>query len=153
MSVLRVTKEFSFDMAHALYQYPGACKNIHGHTYHLSVTLRGKVKDIPGGGDDGMVLDFGKLKSLVQEEILYVYDHALVLKREQASLIHEEYAKAMNLKWIVMEKQPTCENLLLHFKKILQGKLKHESHLELIHLRLRETPTAYCEWFLDDEKT
>jgi 6-pyruvoyltetrahydropterin/6-carboxytetrahydropterin synthase len=43
MNKIRVTKEFTFEMAHALKDYKGKCENIHGHTYHLVVTIIGNV--------------------------------------------------------------------------------------------------------------
>lgn len=148
MRIVRVTKEFSFDMAHALYGYPGACRHIHGHTYHLSVTLRGKVKHLNGDPEDGMLIDFGRVKKMVQEEILQHYDHALILKHENAPLIREE--EAGELKWILTAEQPTCENLLLRFQTLLLDAMKEEPNLELVHIRLRETPTSYCDWFAED---
>lgn len=150
MNIVRVTKEFSLDMAHALYAYPGPCRHIHGHTYHLSVTLRGKVKQIKGDPEDGMVMDFGRLKKIVQEEIMQHYDHALILKNESATLIQEEAARDM--KWMLTIEQPTCENLLLRFRRLLMDALKKEKEVELVHLRLRETPTSYSEWFIEDHR-
>ena len=59
---IRVTKVFTFDMAHALYGYDGPCKNIHGHTYILSVTLKGKVINENNHPKNGMVIDFSDFK-------------------------------------------------------------------------------------------
>ena len=42
--MIRITKEFKFEMAHALHGYDGLCKNIHGHSYKLWVTIRGEVR-------------------------------------------------------------------------------------------------------------
>ena len=55
--MIRITKEFKFEMAHALYGYDGLCKNIHGHSYRLWVTVRGEVLEENGSKKDGMVLD------------------------------------------------------------------------------------------------
>ncbi len=67
---IRVTKDFTFDMAHALYGYDGPCKNIHGHTYHLSITLLGKpIADIEHV-NLGMVIDFVELKDVVKKHII-----------------------------------------------------------------------------------
>ena len=41
MNMIRITKQFNFETAHALYGYDGKCKNIHGHNYKLSVTVVG----------------------------------------------------------------------------------------------------------------
>ena len=55
--MIRITKEFKFEMAHALHAYDGLCKNIHGHSYRLWVTVKGDVKNEKGHTKDGMVMD------------------------------------------------------------------------------------------------
>ena len=77
MPKIRITKKFSFEMAHALYNYDGLCRNIHGHTYKLEVTLLGEAQKNAGQPKDGMVMDFGALKKLVNKKIVHVFDHAL----------------------------------------------------------------------------
>ena len=70
MPKIRVTKRFHFEMAHTLYEYDGLCRNIHGHSYNLEVTLIGEPRNEPGHPKDGMVLDFGDLKEIVKSEIV-----------------------------------------------------------------------------------
>ena len=76
---IRVTKKFTFDMAHALYGYDGPCRNIHGHTYHFSVTLIGEAIQDNTLPKNGMVIDFTELKHIVSENVIQIFDHALVL--------------------------------------------------------------------------
>ena len=84
MSVIRITKEFQFEMAHALLGYDGPCKNIHGHSYKLDVTVKGNVKAGTEDSDEGMVVDFGIIKKLVKELIVDEFDHSLVLNEKMA---------------------------------------------------------------------
>ena len=70
MSTIRITKEFTFETAHALYGYDGKCKNIHGHSYKLAVTVIGTPITDPTNVKMGMVIDFGDLKSIVKEEVV-----------------------------------------------------------------------------------
>ncbi|HSO85026.1 MAG TPA: 6-carboxytetrahydropterin synthase, partial [Draconibacterium sp.] len=65
MPKIRVTKRFHFEMAHTLYEYDGLCRNIHGHSYYLEVTLIGEPRNEPKHPKDGMVLDFGEIKEIV----------------------------------------------------------------------------------------
>ena len=144
---IRVTKDFTFDMAHALYGYDGPCKNIHGHTYHLSITLLGKpIADIEHV-KLGMVIDFGDLKEVVKKHIIEVFDHALVLNEEapysKSEVISNEFEKV-----ILMPFQPTCENLLLHFVDLLQDQFAHDT--KLVAIRLQETPNSGAEWRVED---
>ena len=82
MGRIRVSKEFNFEMAHALWNYDGACKNIHGHSYRLFVTILGSPISDPTDPKFGMVLDFKDLKKLVKGPIVDYFDHALVLYKE-----------------------------------------------------------------------
>lgn len=147
-SLVRVSKRFTFDMAHALYGYDGLCKNIHGHTYHLSVTLLGKPIQNSDDVKLGMVIDFSDLKKIVQEQILSTYDHALVINKEapysKNELLFKEFEKV-----ILVDYQPTCENLLLHYVRLIQAALP--TVYTLVSVRLEETPTSYAEWLLSDQ--
>jgi len=136
-------------MAHALYGYDGPCKNIHGHTYHLSITLIGKpIEDIKKA-KLGMVIDFGDLKDIVHKHIIQVFDHALVLNQEapysKSEVISNEFEKV-----ILVPFQPTCENLLLDFVDRLSDKFNILT--PIFSIRLEETPTSYAEWFLEDNQ-
>ena len=146
---IRITKKFSFDMAHALYGYDGPCKNIHGHTYHLSITLIGNpIEDIKKT-KLGMVIDFGDLKEIVNKHIIHFFDHALVLNQEapysKSEVISNEFEKV-----ILVPFQPTCENLLLHFVDILKDKFSIST--PLVNIRLEETLSSYAEWFIEDNQ-
>jgi len=144
---IRVTKKFTFDMAHALFGYDGPCKNIHGHTYHLSVTLMGTPLSDSNDTKLGMVIDFGDLKSIIKKNIIDIYDHALVLNEQapysKSDVIVNEFEKV-----ILVPFQPTCENLLLKF--VQSVKSLFPPHVTLVSIRLDETPTSYAEWFLGD---
>lgn len=142
---IRVTKEFCFEMAHALFGYDGPCSNIHGHSYKLSVTLKGvPVKDITDP-KVGMVVDFSEIKKWVNAEIIKPFDHALVLNKNTPQKL---LAELKDQKLIMFECQPTCENLLIHFvekiKKIVP------TTITIHHIMLRETATSYAEWYAED---
>ena len=145
-SVVRITKQFSFEMAHALYGYDGSCKNIHGHSYRLSVTVIGKVISESKNLKMGMVMDFADLKKIVNENIIMKYDHALVLNANtpHKKSINNKLFEKVNL----VKFQPTCENMLVHFAETLRNKFT--KNVRLHHLKLRETPSSYAEWFSDD---
>ena len=147
MNVIRVTKEFNFEMAHALYGYNGPCKNIHGHSYNLSVTLIGNVINEKENPINGMVIDFTDLKKIVQNSIISELDHTLILNGNSP---HRDIKNNEDLfeRILLVNFQPTCENLLLDFV----GKIKSQlpENLKLHHLFLRETATSYAEWYAED---
>ena len=145
--IIRVTKQFSFDMAHALEGYDGPCKNIHGHTYRLAVTVSGKVMNDPAHPKNGMVIDFTDFKSIVEKQVVKVFDHALVLQQSSvfAELLHERMTENNIL---LTEYQPSCENLVIDCKNRIAPHLPFNITLERI--RLDETPTSYAEWLKTD---
>lgn len=145
MSIIRITKEFKFEMAHALVGYNGPCKNIHGHSYRLNVTVKGNVKNGTSDSDEGMVVDFGIIKKIVNELIINKYDHALVLN-DKMKIDFSTFDFMQKL--ILVPFQPTCENLLLHYADLIKAQLP--SNILLHSLFLRETPTSFAEWFADD---
>jgi len=147
MSKIRVTKEFHFEMAHALWNYDGKCKYVHGHSYKLSVTVLGSPIDNWENSKNGMVMDFGDLKRIVKEQIVDIQDHALLLSHkvpDKDSLKNQQ----MYEKCIFTDYQPTCENMLVDFAHRLQTNLP--PHVKLYSLRLQETATSYAEWFASD---
>jgi len=147
MSVIRITKEFDFEMAHALTGYNGKCRNIHGHSYHLKVCVKGKIKQGTTDSDEGMVMDFGNLKQLVNEQIIKPFDHGLVLN--QKVKLSQELSKGFEGVHFVPF-QPTCENLLFHFAERIKDVLPQNQRLH--HLLLRETASSFAEWWAEDNK-
>jgi 6-pyruvoyltetrahydropterin/6-carboxytetrahydropterin synthase len=92
MKKIRITKQFSFETGHALYGYDGKCKNVHGHSYKLSVTVIGEPITDQTNVKFGMVIDFKDLKKIVEEEVVDVFDHATVFNKNTP---HVELAKEL----------------------------------------------------------
>jgi 6-pyruvoyltetrahydropterin/6-carboxytetrahydropterin synthase len=133
------------EMAHALYGYDGLCKNIHGHSYRLWVTLRGPVLEKHGHEKDGMVLDFGLLKRLVKPHIIDKYDHSFVLN---ANSSHANIDLSAFEKVYLLPYQPTSGNLVNDFVSIIKNQLP--DNIELYKVVLSETANSFAEWCLDD---
>jgi 6-pyruvoyltetrahydropterin/6-carboxytetrahydropterin synthase len=147
MSTIRVTKEFRFEMAHVLQNYDGPCRNVHGHSYILYVTIAGEPKDDPKDGCNGMVIDFGDLKRLVEKEIIDRYDHAIVVAGYMPEKQLNHY-KDLFENIIIAPYQPTCENLVGDFAAHLRNKTPDGVFLH--SLKLYETATAFAEWHASD---
>ena len=143
MSITKITKQFSFEMAHALRNYDGLCRNIHGHSYKMDITLAGQPLHDENSPKNGMVMDFGDLKRLVNEEVISLLDHALVLNsKTDAQLV--EVLKQNYEKIVTVDFQPTTENLLEFIAAKIQSRLPETVTLTCV--RLRETDTSYAEW-------
>jgi 6-pyruvoyltetrahydropterin/6-carboxytetrahydropterin synthase len=149
MANIRVTKEFTFEMAHALLGYDGACKYVHGHSYGLAVTVVGQPIQDNTNPKLGMVIDFGDLKKIVRETVVNIFDHALVLNSWTP---RESFKSSKDLfdKLIFVDYQPTSENLVADFADRIKNKLPE--NIKLLSLRLRETATSYAEWYATDNE-
>ncbi len=150
MSTIRVTKSFSFETGHALYGYDGLCKNVHGHSYKLHVTVVGRPIDDQNHVKNGMVIDFKDLKSIVKSEVVDVFDHATVFNKNTP---HVELAKILSdsgHKVLLVDYQPTSEKMVIDFAHRIASRLP--AHIKLHNLRLHETATAYAEWYAKDQE-
>lgn len=148
-SYIRITKEFKFETAHSLPGYDGLCKNIHGHSYELLVTVAGypiKEKNHP---KRGMVMDFGDLKKIVRELIVEPFDHSLILRSDVSKTLVAELKKNYE-KIILLDYQPTSEMMLVDFAERIKNKLPE--NIDLKYLMLRETVTSYAEWFAEENE-
>jgi|SRR6056297_319520 len=147
MAKIRVTKEFNFEIAHALWNYNGPCANIHGHSYKLFVTVIGEPINDINNPKNGMVIDFGDLKNIVNTEIVHPLDHAVILSREAAENI-PFLDNQMFYNQYITPYQPTCENLVEDFAQKIIKKLP--PRLKLHSIKLHETGTSFAEWYAED---
>jgi len=148
MSNIRITKQFSFETGHALYGYDGKCRNVHGHSYKLSVTVIGTPITDSGNVKFGMVIDFSDLKRIVKEEIVDVFDHATVFNKNTP---HVELAKELSKRdhnVLLVDYQPTSEMMVVDFAEKIKSRLPQ--NIELHSLKLQETASSYAQWFASD---
>ena len=148
MTHIRITKQFSFETGHALYGYDGKCKNVHGHSYKLSVTVTGEPISDNSNVKFGMVIDFGDLKKIVKEEIVDLFDHATVFNKNTP---HVELAKELQDRGhhvLLVDYQPTSEMMVIDFAEKIKSRLPE--NIKLHSLKLQETATSFAEWYASD---
>ncbi|AMC11371.1 6-pyruvoyl tetrahydropterin synthase [Lutibacter profundi] len=149
MSTIRITKKFHFETGHALYGYDGKCRNVHGHSYKLSVTVIGTPISNSTNVKYGMVIDFGDLKKIVASEIVDKFDHATVFNKNtpHIELANELEKRGHNI--ILVDYQPTSEMMLVDFAKKIKNRLPKT--IKLHALKLQETGTSHAEWYAEDQ--
>ena len=148
MNSIRITKQFSFETGHALYGYDGKCKNVHGHSYKLFVTVIGQPISDSSNVKFGMVIDFGDLKKIVKKEIVDKFDHATVFNKNTP---HIELAKELSNRGhhvILVDYQPTSEMMIIDFANKIRKHLPE--NIKLHSLKLQETETSFAEWYAED---
>jgi 6-pyruvoyltetrahydropterin/6-carboxytetrahydropterin synthase len=148
MSKIRITKQFTFETGHALYGYDGKCKNVHGHSYKLSVTVIGSPISDKDNVKYGMVIDFGDLKKIVKQEIVDIFDHATVFNKNTPHIELADELKNRGHHVILVEYQPTSENMVIDFAEKIKSRLP--SSIKLHSLKLQETETSFAEWYQSD---
>ena len=135
--MLTVTKSVKFDAAHVLTNHQGLCKNLHGHTYRVEVS----VSQQPGDTAD-MVIDFKDLKHTCEEVILSRFDHAFIY--DSSSVGESEIAAVVEkngMRTVAIPFRSTAENVSRYFF----GELK--AHLPgLCSVRVWETPDSCAEY-------
>jgi 6-pyruvoyltetrahydropterin/6-carboxytetrahydropterin synthase len=146
---IRVTREFTFEMAHVLGNYDGPCRNVHGHSYRLFVTLSGVPVNDPDNPKNGMVIDFTDLKNIVLSRIVNQFDHSVVLcsdfDPEKRTMMENTFGNT-----VIVDYQPTCENLVADFAQRLSDVMP--AGVSLHSLKLYETAKSYAEWFAEDNR-
>lgn len=149
MSKIRITKQFSFETGHALYGYDGKCKNVHGHSYKLSVTVIGTPITDNTNVKYGMVIDFGDLKKIVKSEIVDIFDHATVFNQNTPHVDLAKELESRDHNVILVNYQPTSENMVIDFAEKINRRLPE--NIKLFSLKLQETETSFAEWFVGDQ--
>ncbi|MDO3694171.1 6-carboxytetrahydropterin synthase [Wenyingzhuangia sp. chi5] len=147
---IRITKKFDFETGHALHGYDGKCRNVHGHSYKLYVTVIGTPIQDPNHVKNGMVIDFTDLKEIVKSEVEDVFDHATVFNKNTP---HVELAKELQDRGhnvILVDYQPTSEMMILDFAEKIKNRLPN--HIQLHSLKLQETSSSFAEWYASDQE-
>ena len=148
MSTIRITKQFTFEAGHALYGYDGKCKNLHGHSYKLFVTVIGSPISDSKNVKYGMVLEFGDLKKIVNQEIVDVFDHATVFNKNtpHIELANELIKRKHHV--LLTDYQPTTEMMVIDFADRLKKRLPKT--IKLHSIKLQETDSSFAEWYASD---
>lgn len=123
-----ITKIFRFEAAHKLPNHDGKCRNLHGHTYKVEVTVAGDL--VTTGPQEGMVVDFGYLSRIWKERLESRLDH--------------QYLNDV-------DPIPTAERIAEFIHVVFSDGLAalDREDLELVSIRVWETETSYAEYFGD----
>lgn len=155
--MIRVTKEYSWDMAHMLANHDGLCKNVHGHTYKMQVTVGSDdvQREIGTAADYGMVVDFKQLSNLVKQEVVEQWDHAFMAWENSNDPVEQAITKllyANGRRIILVHYRPTAENMVKHiFDKLeLAFFIEFGERIKLLGIKLWETPTSFAELLAEE---
>jgi len=110
MTMLTITRKLEFDAGHRIPDHKSQCRNLHGHRYTVEITLTGRVIDIEGSSDNGMIMDFSDVKAIAKQHLVDVWDHAFLVYAKDTAV--REFLDSMpGHKTVVIDRIPTVENL------------------------------------------
>ena len=139
-----ITRRIEFDAGHRIPSHSSKCRNVHGHRYVLLVTVRGKVQTTLGNTDDGMVTDFGDLKTIVMSCVGEPWDHAFLCYKGDHEMVDALSILGPNHKHVLLGFIPTAENLAKHAYELIEAELAclPSKTFELKRVTLFETPNC-----------
>ena len=143
---MRITRRLEFDAGHRIPDHRSQCRHLHGHRYALEITLSGDVIERNGDPANGMVMDFGDIKTIALREVVDLWDHAFLVyagDTEVRSLLE----KIPGHKTVVLDVVPTAENLATLAFRLLAPHYTHAygNNLKLVQVRLYETPNCWAD--------
>ena len=79
--VTRIRRYVETDTGHRVPNHKSKCKHLHGHRYRFEAEIEGDVVDVSGVSDEGMLMDFSDISTILTREVHDVVDHAFVVYR------------------------------------------------------------------------
>ena len=145
--ICRISKEIEFDAGHRVQSHGSKCRNPHGHRYRVRVTCEGRIVNDPGSEDDGMLVDFGDLKTLMTTHVHDVLDHGFVVEASDSLYqVLDGGCPGQTEPWrvIVFSYPPTAENFARWCWKQLEEPISNRFRdgLQLVEVAVWETPTS-----------
>ena len=141
-----ITRRLEFDAGHRIPEHDSQCRHLHGHRYAIEITLSGDVIQKKGAPDNGMVMDFAKVRDIAREHLVEVWDHAFLVYKSDTIVL--EFLRSLpGHKTVVLNATPTAENMALEAFRILDRAYRdiYGNHLRLEHIRLYETPHCWAD--------
>lgn len=138
-----ISKTFRFEASHVLPKHEGKCSRLHGHSWVLIVSIEGPINT-----ETGFVADYGKLKNLVDEEIVVKLDHTHLGYGVAYCQPSSYSAKGECFKPFYGDKfYPSSENLAVKIGETLTPYIQELGKDVRIHeIIIEETCTSRATW-------
>jgi 6-pyruvoyltetrahydropterin/6-carboxytetrahydropterin synthase len=143
---MQITRRLEFDAGHRIPDHQSQCRHLHGHRYALEITLAGTVLNTAGNSENGMVMDFSRIKTLARQYIVDAWDHAFLAYRGDTAIV-EMLAAIPDHKTVLLDVVPTAENLARVAFETLDPlyQASYGNQLRLERVRLYETPNCWAD--------
>lgn len=141
---ITVSKETQFDTGHRVPGHRSKCRHPHGHRYRVRATCVGEIVTTPGAPDEGMLVDFGDLKTMLTQLVHDRFDHAFVVHADDVAMRTALSYGDPDWKVVVFDAVPTAENLARWIADTLDVAIteRYLGQLALTRVDVWETPTS-----------
>lgn len=139
--MIKIGKEYIWQMSHRLPYHDAGCENIHGHSYKLFVELWGELNE------RGMLMDFYDMNKIVEPFVMGKLDHGFICSNDDKKMI--AFLQENNFKHYVFNKFTTCENMCQMFIDEFKPKFAEFSNIKKMAVKVYETADAYA--YLESE--
>jgi len=148
---MRITRRLEFDAGHRIPDHASQCRHLHGHRYAIEITLSGDIIDAAGQAVNGMVMDFGEVKTIARQHVVDLWDHAFLVYRGDRA-VADFLANMPGHKTVTLDTVPTAENLAREAFRLLEPRYRdtYGNQLRLERIRLYETPNCWADATRDD---
>lgn len=145
--MITISKEIEFDAGHRVPNHKSKCRNPHGHRYRVVATISGVIVDEAGASDEGMLLDFGDLKSILVSYVHDPLDHGFIVFEGDKALwgvFEDGDAWVHDWKIIKFPYIPTAENIAKWVWEEIEEPLANSfrGNFWLDSVTVYETPTS-----------
>ena len=143
---MRITRRLEFDAGHRIPHHDSQCRHLHGHRYAIEVTVSGDIIATDSDPEQGMVVDFAGIKTIVQQQIVAPWDHAFLAHADDKPVL--DFLSTMpGHRTVTFDAPPTAEHLALSAFRLLVAAFAavYGVRLRLEQVRFYETPNCWAD--------
>ncbi|MDO4585040.1 MAG: 6-carboxytetrahydropterin synthase [Planctomycetia bacterium] len=137
MASFTIAREMEFCYGHRLLNHPGKCRFLHGHNGRVRIVVAADTLN-----EQGMVIDFGEIRSTLEKWVDEELDHRTILSQDDPLV---EVLQAQGEKVVVLPVPPTAENLARFLSEKGCG-----MGLNIVAVQFWETPKCCAHYTVDN---
>jgi len=137
--MIKLGKDYVWEMSHRLPFHNGWCKNIHGHSYKMRLELVGELDE------NGMLIDFYDIDKVVKP-IITQYDHSMLVDEKDEKTL--KFLRENDFRYVAINFTSTSENIAIHFAKQFAEEFRKHENIKELSVRVYETSDAFAEYSL-----
>ncbi len=136
------------DTGHRVPNHKSKCRHMHGHRYRFEAEIEGDVVAVEGVSDEGMLIDFSDVSTILTHHIHDIIDHAFVVYEKDELLLKMFEQLPPEHRIVIVPFIPTAENLAKWAFEQIEPHIKtsYGNRLKLVAMHVRETPKSWATW-------